>query len=111
MKTILMLTLCVAAAGCAAKTPEDRYYAATNALIAVLKPVGEYAADCTPKPALDPCHARVEAVKPKLRSAKKILAETDKVFVTHDSEYYDLSLTTVQNLTKDLAAFVAGGDL
>lgn len=102
MKKLLLLILLPLAACSYLKTPEDKYYALNGAVIATVKVTKEYVKECKQQPQEHDCYDNL----PKINSAAKALdtaiQQADKVFVTKDSQYYDLALSVSENALMNL---------
>lgn len=98
----LLLVACAAVE--LAKTPKDRYYAVNAVYVALLTDIKLYGDACKPKPATDPCYQHMAKMKPLVAHADELFTQADKVFITGDSAFYDLSLSITGNIIRDLRA-------
>lgn len=99
----LMLVAALALPACAnIKTPEDRYYATLTTATAAMNVAQGYADACLERETSDPCYKVLPKVGDAVVALKKAKDQADKVFVTKDSAYYDLSLTATENATNAL---------
>lgn len=83
-------------------TPEKRYLAVNSAATAILKGAEQYVDACNTKPKDNPCYDKFPKINKGAKTLKASLVETDKVFITKNSPYYDLSLSAAENAMKEL---------
>jgi hypothetical protein len=106
MRKILLLAFLPLLANCAlfksADKPEERYYAINNAVVVVLRTADSYVSECKEKPIQDDCRTKFPAINKRVKELKEALSQTDKVFISKDSQFYELSLTVLQNALKNL---------
>lgn len=103
MKQLTAILLVLAVTGCASvKTPQERYFATLTAATATLNVAQGYADQCLLRSTDDPCYTVLPKMGVAIQTVKKAKDQADKVFVTEDSQYYDLSLTATENATKGL---------
>lgn len=111
MKKLLILAmLALTACGTAqtAPTPQDRYFAVTQAVIVVAQAAETYVDTCHALPPDSSCRN----VLPKINVATKGMLATlhvaDLAFVTKDSTHYDLSLADAEKAVSALQALIGG---
>lgn len=108
MKKLFLLLPVLALAACAAtSTPQDKYFALTEAVTVVAQAAETYVDVCNAQPKGDPCYAKFPLINSGTKTMLTALRQADKVFVTKDSAYYDLSLTVAQNAANDLKNLLA----
>lgn|SRR4051812_642406 len=100
---ILILVVLVAITGCnKLDTPQSRYFTVVGAVTATGKLVETYVDTCNTLGTAAPCRNKYPAINAGAKTLEAAMHQADKVFVTKDSQYYDLSLTAVENATNDL---------
>lgn len=103
MKRYLLLPLLLAACS---QSPEERYYSLNGAITVTARAAEAYVDDCKAKPAENPCHEKLPKIRDGAKTLKTALAQSDRVFVTKDSQFYSLSQTVVENALKNLQALL-----
>ncbi len=93
---LLLCTLALAACS-HIETPEERYYATVSFVKATGEVAEVYVDACNKLPKDDPCRDKFPAINSGAKTLKTAMAEANRVFVTKDSPFYDLSLTAAQN--------------
>ena len=105
-KFLLLCVLVPLLSACAlikqADTPEKRYYELNGAAVVVLRLADAYVKDCKVKNMNDPCYGRFPSIRTGAITLRASLDQADKVFITHDSEFYDMSLSVTENAVKNL---------
>lgn len=102
MRVLLILPMLILAACSVINTPEERYYAANNGVVVVLRAVDSFVKDCKLQVPTDPCYAKFPAINKSVKVLKTAVAQGDKVFVTKDETYYDIAITTVESAVAQL---------
>lgn len=105
MKYALVLILILSSCS-SLKTPEDKYLALTTSASIATSVAQNYVDDCKVKPKVDPCYRKFPAINTAAKATLKAKAQADRVFITKDSEYYDLSLSTLENTINDLTILI-----
>ena len=106
MKPLILLSLLSLGACSSLQTPDSRYYALTKGVTETAKVAEGYIDGCTVKPVADPCHAVVPRIAHAAAETRATLKQADKVFVTGDSQYYDLSLSVAENALANLQRII-----
>lgn len=102
MKKLYLLAILPLMACSSIDTPDERYYAANNAVVVVLRATDSYIKECKKQVATDPCYAKFPALNKSVKTLSSALAQADKVFVTKDNAYYDLAISAVQNAIDEI---------
>lgn len=79
------------------KTPEEKYYALAASVSASAKVATQYVKECKQEQDMHPCYDNIPKIHEAAKKLESAMNQTDKVFITKDSEYYDLSLTASEN--------------
>lgn len=88
-------------------TPQERYYALTVGVTQVGNVVEKYVDVCKNElPVDDKCHDKLPAINAGARALQSNARELDKIFVSGDSTYYNLSLTLTENAINNLKQLV-----
>jgi len=102
MKKLIVLSALLLSACSVLSTPTDKYYAATQAVTAVGQATETFIDTCKTLPVTNSCYSKLPAIHTAAVTVQKSVKELDKVFVSGDSQYYDLSLSVTENAIKDL---------
>lgn len=107
MRLIYILPL-LCLMGCSTlDTPQDKYYALTVGVTEVANITEKYVDTCLNVLPVDHnCHDKLPAINAATRALQSNVKELDKIFVSGDSAYYNLSLTLTENAINDLKQLV-----
>jgi hypothetical protein len=88
-------------------TPQSKYYALTVAVTEVANITEKYVDTClNALPVDDKCHDKLPAINAGAKALQSNARELDKIFVSGDSAYYNLSLTLTENAINNLKQLV-----
>lgn len=102
MKKLYLLAVLPMMACSQINTPEERYYAANNAVIVALRTTDSYIKECKKQPSDDPCYDKFPAINKSVKTLNSALEQADRVFVTKDATYYDLAISAVDNAVDEI---------
>ena len=107
MRRILTFFLLALSSCASLQTPEDRYFALTGAVTVAAQATESYVDTCHAQPVTDPCYEKLPKINAAAKGMLDALHQADKVFVTKDSAYYNLSLSVAENAVNDLKNIIA----
>lgn len=102
MRLIYILPLIFLTACSTFESPEAKYYAVKKAAVEVAKEVEAKVDECLAKSFDDPCRDNLKTINKAAKSMDSNLEEMNKIFLSHDSTYYNLSLSITENAVNDL---------
>ena len=88
------------------QTPHDRYYAMIGFVTSTGGIVEKYVDYCRVQPATASCRDKFPKINEGAAAMKQAMAQADRVFITKDSEYYDLSLSAAENAAMNLRRII-----
>lgn len=97
MRIILFAILLLLPACSALQSPADRYYATVTFVKATGELAQIYVDTCKQQTTDAPCRRKFAAINSGAMLMKNVSSQADKIWVSKDSKYYDLSLTAAQN--------------
>lgn len=107
MKKLLFIAPLLLAA-CGQTTPEAKYYSLDQSYQITLRTAIAYVDECKASTATNPCHGTLPKIKQALDVADAAFDQADKVFVTRDSKFYDLSLSAAENALNAIQLLLKG---
>jgi len=97
MRIIALVGLALLTACSFLKSPEEKYYALAASVSASAKVAAVYVTECKQELKSHPCYDNIPKIHDAAVRLDDSMTQTDKIFVTKDSDYYDLSITASEN--------------
>jgi hypothetical protein len=103
---LLLIPLMLALSACSGRVdPKRDYYVLNHVYVSGLNVANDFVQDCVKKqPADHPCHDAVPPIQSAVKVTKQVFLQADKVFVTKDSKYYNLSLSVASGAREEVHA-------